>query len=276
MVPKPVFRGRRALFITLGSAIGVLLLAAVPVQVTGSGIDLYALLVAGVLLLVAERTAGDWVANLLGPAGTALAFALVAAAGVAYLLSDGGQKRAERFMVVAEAHGYRPAYFKLEHNDLDDAQKEAAERVAQLSDPFPPAQTAATPASSGTPSASGEAASARATPQSANSGFSVFFSGRPREEATGRLVADPELAQPNDDVRLRFVVIGQPKKMPTEVIFSVNGIFLSRQRVGPKGTAEAHWHPRLPGEYHARADTDDSSLEARGFNIKVQVVPSRR
>jgi hypothetical protein len=267
MVLKPVFRGRRALLITLGSATGVLLLAAVPVQVTGSGIDLYALLLAGVLLLVVERTLGDWVANVLGPAGTALAFAIVAAGGVAYLLSDGGRKRAERFMVVAEAHGYRPAYFKSDDN-LERAEKEAAERVAHLPDVPDPAPVSSAPDSDVKPAA--------AAPQAANSGFGVFFSGRPREEATARLIAEPDLALLEDDVRLRFVVIGHPKRMPSDVTFSVNGLFLSRQVVRPNGTAEAHWHPRLPGEYQLRAETSDSSLELRGFNATVQVLPRKR
>ncbi|HWK11019.1 MAG TPA: hypothetical protein VNR64_13260, partial [Vicinamibacterales bacterium] len=131
MVSKPVLRDRRAL--TFLCAAGVLLLAAVPVQVTGKGIDLYVMLCAGVALLVVERTVGDWVADFLGPAGTALAFAIVAAGGVAGLLSERGQKGAQRFIAVAEEHGYQPAYFKTEpDHEADNAR---ADRSAQIADP---------------------------------------------------------------------------------------------------------------------------------------------
>jgi hypothetical protein len=272
MVRARVFRGRHALPATLLSAVGVLVLAAVPVQVTGSGIDLYALLFAGVLLLVVERTAGDWVANVLGPAGTALAFAIVAAAGVAYLLSDGGRKRAEHVMAVAEAHGYRAAYFKSEQKLKADPQEELAERVAHV--PVAPGSVpdAPAPSPSSTTPVSDEAQSSQAQPS--GSGLQLFsFGGGSREQATARLTAVPELAQLGDEIRLRFRVIGQPKKMPSGVSFYVNGMLVAHESVGPDGIAETQWRPRVPGQYRLRAETSASSLESRGFDAAVQVLP---
>ena len=87
-------------------------LATVVVQTTRSGIDILALLIAGFILLVLERTLGDWVAESVGPAPTALIFALVAGICVAYVTTDSGRGRAERLLVAAEARGYRAAYFR--------------------------------------------------------------------------------------------------------------------------------------------------------------------
>ena len=60
------------------------LIAGVAVQTTRSGIDILALLVAGFVLLLIERTLGDWVAETLGPVPATVLFAAVAVLGVAY------------------------------------------------------------------------------------------------------------------------------------------------------------------------------------------------
>src|SRR5215212_9148575 len=72
------------------------LVAAIVVQTTRSGIDVLALLVAGFALLVLERTLGDWVADTLGPVPTTLLFAALAALGVAYVTTDSGRGRVRR------------------------------------------------------------------------------------------------------------------------------------------------------------------------------------
>ena len=278
MVPKPVLRDRRAL--TFLCAAGVLLLAAVPVQVTGKGIDLYVMLCAGVALLVVERTVGDWVADLLGPAGTALAFAIVAAGGVAGLLSDRGQKGAQRFMAVAEEHGYRPAYFKTERDH--EADKARADTSAQIADPSErlarsqPEQPSATPSSS---SASAIPADGTAsTPQTpASSGWTLFpYRRGTADHATGRLTTEPDLAQSGDEVTLRFRIVGITSKPPSSVSFYANGILLGRVPLAANGTAEARWRPRVPGQYQLRAETSASSLVQTSFSAAVQVLPRGR
>ena len=278
MVPKPVLRDRRAL--TFLCAAGVLLLAAVPVQVTGKGIDLYALLCAGVALLVVERTVGDWIADFLGPAGTALAFAIVAAGGVAGLLSERGQKGAQRFIAVAEEHGYQPAYFKTEpDHEADNAR---ADRSAQIPDPSgrlarsQPEPAAAQPAPA-SPSASATEGSTSTPQSSAGSGWTLFAyrRGTP-DRATARLTTEPDLAETGDEVTLRFRIVGTPGKPPSSVSFYANGILLGRVPLAANGTAEARWRPRVPGQYQLRAETSASSLVQTSFSAAVQVLPRGR
>jgi hypothetical protein len=274
MARKGVFGARLSRAATLLLGAGVLFLAAVPVQVTGTGIDLYGLLVVGVLLLVAERTAGDWVANMVGPVGTALIFAVVAAAVIAYLLSDGGRKRVEHSMTIAAAYGYRPVYF-VAHRKLDSNEK-ADERIARevrtaAPDPAPAPQAASAAASSNELPAPPEPAppdGARPVPFS--------FTRAPRELASPRLTADPELAELGDDVTVRFSVAGRPRKMPADVTFFVNGLMLGSAPVGADGRAQVRWHPRVPGQYQLRAEIGVSSLETNIVNTTVQVLPRGR
>ena len=91
-----------------------LLVAAVAVQVTRTGVDILALLVGGFVLLLIERTLGDWVADTLGPIPTVLVFIAVAGLGVAYATAEGGRARLRRVFAAADAQGYHTAYFSLE------------------------------------------------------------------------------------------------------------------------------------------------------------------
>src|SRR5947209_10604657 len=95
--------------ITWGMA--VLFVAALVVQLTHAGIDIFLVLAAAFVLLVLERTLGDWIAESVGAAGTALIFALFAALSVAYAMSTDGRAKANRFFATAESRGYRPMYF---------------------------------------------------------------------------------------------------------------------------------------------------------------------
>src|SRR5262245_56820924 len=70
--------------------------AALTVQITRTGVDVLALMLAGFLLLLLERTVGDWIAESLGPATTALVFAAVAGFGVWYVMTAGGRAKVQR------------------------------------------------------------------------------------------------------------------------------------------------------------------------------------
>ena len=55
----------------IGWATAVLFVAALLVQLTHAGIDIFLVLAAIFVLLVLERTLGDWIAESVGAAGTA-------------------------------------------------------------------------------------------------------------------------------------------------------------------------------------------------------------
>ena len=276
MAPSAMFGIPMTRATTILLAVGVLVLAAVPVQVTRTGIDLYALLFAGVLLLVVERTVGDWVANLVGPVGTALLFAVVAAGGVAYLLSDGGRKRVEGSMMVASAYGYHPVYFVPDRATHPDDDSPPPERAARR----PPPDTHVTSPPPAAPSAPAVRDKPPMTPQSppidGARQVPFSFARAPRELATARLIAEPELAQLGDEIVVRLMVAGVPKRMPQTVTFFVNGLTLSREAVEPDGTAEVRWRPRVPGQYQLRAEISASSLDLSAFNTTVHVLPRAR
>src|SRR4051794_13855377 len=85
-------------------------LSAVFVQTTRSGLDILVLLVAAFVLLVLERTLGDWIADTLGSGPAALIFAGIALGGLLYVSSGSGRASAARFFAGAQARGYRAAY----------------------------------------------------------------------------------------------------------------------------------------------------------------------
>src|SRR3982751_5702752 len=80
--------------------------AAVFLQITRSGVDVLALLVAAFALLLLERTLGDWIAGTLGSGPAALVFAGIAVAGLLYVTSSSGRALAGSFFAGAEARGY--------------------------------------------------------------------------------------------------------------------------------------------------------------------------
>src|SRR5690348_15544051 len=108
---EPILSGSRALKRPLIWAFGVLVLAGVPVQISGTGIDIFVLLTAGAVLFALERTLGDAVAEFVGPVGAALLFCAMGGLGVGYVLTNSGQQRAKRFLAAAEARGYEPLVF---------------------------------------------------------------------------------------------------------------------------------------------------------------------
>jgi hypothetical protein len=89
----------------------VLFVAALFVQLTHAGIDVFLMLAAGFVLLVLERTLGDWIAESVGAPATVLIFTVFAGLAVAYALSADGRAKANRFFAAAQSRGYRPVYF---------------------------------------------------------------------------------------------------------------------------------------------------------------------
>jgi len=61
--------------------VAVLFVAALFVQLTHAGIDIFLMLVAGFILLVLERTLGDWIAESVGAPATVLIFTVLAGLG---------------------------------------------------------------------------------------------------------------------------------------------------------------------------------------------------
>jgi hypothetical protein len=255
--------------------------AAVVVQTTRIGIDILALLVAGFLLLLVERTVGDWVAERVGPAWTALLFAVVAGLGVAYVLTGSGRARAAGLFAAAEARGYRALYFEV---PVSTKVQMPEVGVASLpSGPFTarPAVAAAVPSSLGT-ATTGTAAAVPSSPGTATTGTAAAVPSSPGTATTGsrpsgsplpasvpassvavrrrsaknpridRLLVSPEVSVVGDVIGFRVLVSFDEDGSLPKVEFSVNGRVVATAAV-VDGAATARWKTAVPGQYVVRA-----------------------
>ena len=232
----------------------ILFVAALSVQFTHTGIDIFLVLVAGFVLLVLERTLGDWIAESLGPPATVLVFALLASLAVLYAVSAEGKAKANRFFAIAESRGYHPLYFVVEDPSETKDGKTAAGRGADAV-AAATAGHAAPPAAGDSSSASGPANGVAVSP-----GF-FSWSSSPDRSKHLRLRAEPDVVSSGQPVTLRATLESEtPKdaskdtpKTALSVIFTVNGAIVAKVPVDADGNASAQFTADVPGLYTARS-----------------------
>lgn len=282
--------------------------AAVTVQITRTGVDVLALMLAGFILLLLERTIGDWIAESLGPAATAFVFAVIAALGVWYVMSTGGRAKVQRLFAIAEARGYHTMYVTLdgdtgtegnETKAISDAMRDAGDAVTPRSaDPRAispqPRTTSATPPPSravnpsgrggigggGVPSVRGPEVGAPGADPGTADGAQARTSvaedvgdGGPLRIV--RLILNPEIVMTGDRVTFRAMVNGRID--PTAVIeFSIDGHTVSTASVGSDGIAKSTFSIRAPGQYTVRARVVDGPLRITEVSALLSVLPGRR
>jgi hypothetical protein len=265
---------------------------AIVVQVTRTGVDVLALLVALFVLLLIERTIGDWVADSVGPFTAILIFSAMAALGVTYVSTDRGRSRVHRIFEAAEARGYHTAYVALDKDERDAGRggdsKGVADTLAR------PLNTPAAGAVSGAPSASSSAAPSSSAPSSPSAASAspapVVATGA--ASSTPRAASSPEARQAGGVriTRLRIspevAVTGQPLvfradltsdgtgSLP-EVEFSVDGRSIGQVRPDAHGIAVARWRTAVPGQYVVRARPTGGLLGAVS-SATLNVLPGRR
>lgn len=237
--------------------------AAIAVQATRSGVDILAVLVACFLLLVLERTAGDWIADTIGAWPVAVVFSGIAIIGVAYLQTNSGRARASRLFAAAEARGYRTEYFTV--SETPPAAPRAGSvavgsaRVAARTSTAPVASPSRRP---GNPrqAAAAEAADSRG-------GQSV----RSRAPRLGRLRIAPEVSVTDREVD--FTVDGAAgQETILDVEFSVDGQFVGRAPF-VNGVATLRWKTRVPGRYTVRVHVADGFIGS-GTSAVLNVLPA--
>ena len=241
--------------------------AAIVVATTRTGVDVLALLVAGFLLLVVERTVGDWLAETLGPLPTALLFALVAASGALYFQTDAGRRRAERVFEAAEARGYHTAYFRVGEERTRARQRSATDAVAAAL-PAPTGRSVSDPPITSPP---GQAPSVVAPPAP------MPESSRPIAQGAriARLRAEPEVTVIDQEVVLTADLLSDTPGTLPQVEFSVDRHVIAS--VAPvDGVATVRWRTRVPGQYAVRAGLAGSQPRAVQKSILLTVLPPRR
>ena len=264
--------------------------AAIVVLVTRNGIDVLGLLVALFVLLLVERTVGDWVAETVGPIPTILIFVTIAAIGVTYVSTDRGRSRLRRIFVAAEALGYHTAYFSFDEEGGAPDRVDAGTVGASLSRPI---QASAPPiegsGSSGaaTPSPSAQSAqisepAATPTPDKANAAVSSTRSASRSEvpsQAGGvhiiRLTVTPELAVTGQRLVFRADVTSDGTGVLPEVEFSVDGKSIGQVKPDAGGAAVARWTTKVPGQYVVRARPSGGWL-GNASSATLNVLPAAR
>jgi hypothetical protein len=284
--------------------------ATVTVQLTRTGVDVLGLMIAGFVLLVLERTLGDWIADSLGPAATAFVFACVAAIGVSYSMSIGGRAKAQRVFAAAEARGYHTLFFTLDDSkgaagDIDDAVglSKAVRGAGDAMRPsgtsrtgIPPGRTPGAPGPPDPPKPAlvGGGGGANAPARSPGGSQGGGSAGTIRSPAFGggggggdddqieggpvkilRLILNPEVVMTGDRVTLRALVNGRSDP-PALIEFSIDGHTVSTAPIGRDSIAKATFSTRAPGQYTVRARIVGGPMRITEVSALLSVLPGRR
>jgi hypothetical protein len=256
---------RRALR-PIGWGMAVLFVAALAVQMTHTGIDVFLVLVTGFVLLVLERTLGDWIAESIGAPATALVFAIFAALAVAYAMSGNGRAKANRFFASAESRGYRPLYFVVDESTDDAGGGKVTGRGTSRSG----AAGNAAPAGKGDGSAPAAVATGGASPAPG-----IFdWPKSPDRSRHLRLRADPEVAASGNLVTLRATLESPDRKDSLVAVFTVNGAALAKVPFDSSGNASAQFEATVPGLYTARAHVSPGAILGQDVSASFNVLPA--
>jgi len=248
------------------------MLAGVPVQVTGTGIDIFVLLSAGAVIFALERTLGDAVAEFVGPVGAALLFCAIGGLGFGYVLTNSGQQHAKRFLAGAEARGYEPLVFTAERvNDRDKAYRrkppapdrseggaETVRSAPAAGEGDPVSRLAAPPSAEGVPVSSG-----------------LFSFWREKEIPLSRLTVAPDILLAGQTVNLQVRFMGGDVTLRGPLVFFVNGEEIARVGPDENGVVSTQTTARYPGLYTAAVRLPPGTRAKAPADVSFTVLPSR-
>jgi len=267
----------RALKAPLLWVAAVLILTGVPVQLTGVGIDVFALLLAGSLLFVIERTVGDAVAEFIGPIGAATLFCAIAAAGFGYMLTETGQAQGKRVMAVAQSHGYQPLYFKTDpRDDEKDPRRPPVKPSAVPREQPPSTDVALAPATPADRPGPLESTASPSGPPPAVVTPGLFGLFKTQEVPLARLIVTPQVVSSGDSLRLEVRFVGPPITLKGPIAFLVNGREIARVEPDEKGIIAAQTSQIIPGTYEASARLPGGTRATPPGPVAFTVLPPRR
>jgi hypothetical protein len=264
-------------------AAGAVLVLAGIVQATGAGIDLLALAVVCLILFAFERSVGDWVAEIAGPVGGAVLFAVLGLGLSWYFLaSTTGRSQADRFFLEAEKRGYSTIYYEARPNA--EGANASASKPAPPEDPQQAKGGSQTqPAANSNGDAQKAAASGPAT--EAASAATNEAKGRVSEFARSFFARDPNAPPAPTTIVLTISptkleipyqatlkAIVQSAGAPVgfgNVDFTANGLGAGRIRLATNGAATTIFVPRIAGSYEFRARFTGSAEHAASASAPV-------
>lgn len=279
--------GRRVSAVVLW-AIGGVVLVALAVEATHTGIDVLALMVLVLLLVLVERTVGDWVAEVLGPTMATVVFASAAALAVFYLLGDGGQARARRALSAAEERGYRGLFLNSqdkprektpEELEAERREKAAAETAAAAKETANRQGEAAGSGDSvpagGAAKASADTAQEEAVVKGEPTGNPVYRRRTPELPRIALISMTPRTATIGRAAVLTARVVPAPEES-LSVSFTVNGRDLATVPV-KAGEANVQFETDIAGVYTVRARiTGPGRYSTAESSTVVNVLPARQ
>jgi hypothetical protein len=283
MPPKQLTSRRLVVLPVVWGGLTVIV-AAIVVEATRTGIDVLALLIAAFLLLVIERTLGDWVADSLGPAPTVLIFVAIAALGVTYVTTKDGRSRTQRLFALADAHGYHTLYFSLDdETEVGPASRTvsnvaAAPRIHDAPLQAPPPSAATPPNVTASSHATAGTATAPAA-ASGTAGVAAPNANQP-EPAEGarieRLQVVPEVALVGQALLFRVTIHSEKPGTLPDVEFSVNSRSLAKVTPDAQGVAVTSWKTMVPGQYAVRARLAGKYFGGTAVSAALNVLPAKR
>jgi hypothetical protein len=253
--------------------VAVLFVTALFVQFTHAGIDIFLMLAAGFVLLVLERTLGDWIAESVGAPAAALIFTLLAGLAVAYALSTDGRAKANRFFAAAQSRGYRPVYFVVaEPAAASAAGGEVAKKIDDVATGLAGGRAPAAGATSGrqAPAASpqGDAPLSR--------GILDWPASGPDKTIRLRLKADPDVTMTGQVVTLRATFESGERKGATSALFTIDGAHAVKVPFDDAGNASTQFTTNVPGLYTARLRVSPGAIFGQEVSATFNVLPGAR
>jgi Bacterial Ig-like domain (group 3) len=240
----------------------------ISVGVTGTGIDVLFVAVGCLLLFALERTAGDWLGELVGSTTAGVIFA---AAGVGcvwyFFFSASGSAQTTRVFAAAEERGYKTAYYD---TTPPDPNRSPAGSASQTTAPVP-GRTAPTDASASAAPAptaggavethpNGEKPGAAEPPRGDSKPTETTFSAlmpwqHPRDAPAPRPTVIVVTTQPSRilmgrRVSLHATVASEGRPVLAGMVeFSVDGIGAGASRLDASGAAEKIYSTFIAGTY---------------------------
>lgn len=248
---KGARRGSYGAFI---GSLAAILLVALGVRLTRTGLDILVLLILCAMVIALERTVGDWTADTIGPGMSAIGIMAFVGTGVWVVFATG---KVDHFFSAADAAGYHTLYWRASSAATPVTPAPAAVRSPPPSSPSPLATLHTPRARSGNIAPNGSyRGTASETPERENRA-SV---GTPRRRAALTVrIEQPRIIRAGESALIRAEVSAAGAPVPGALaVFTINGRSRNSTRTDEKGAASVLLMPR-PG---------------RSYQIHVQVPAS--
>ena len=227
---------------------------AVAVELTRTGLDILVLVVVGLIVILVERTVGDWMGELLGSGLTTLVLGTTLAAVAWVLFEEGGP--ADRFFAAAEERGYRTSYYEVPGQPPPPKQAVAVASTGATPAPSPNRTSRAGSTAQRSPTASGPAAGEspqEPSPTNGDSNPAAWLLGS-RLATTQLILRVPTPAMTGERIQVRARLTSDSRPVAgVPIDFTANSRPIATATTNHDGVATATFSADIVGRYHINA-----------------------